>query len=133
MSFNISNLNPPTRFFYTDSDGNETGEWVDMKRPSLKESREFRKKATKRRAEYKGAQRFEVTDFNDDVWDELFWDATIVDWHIKDDHDNDIPCTKENKLLMVMGSPEFLFWMNKCVAKLNEDFAVIQEESEKNS
>lgn len=132
MPFDRNNLNPVTRFYLSDEHGGQTEEWVELRRPSLKESREFRKKATKRRVEYKGTQRFEVADFNDELWDEMFWDATISNWYILQPDGKEIPCTKEDKLLLVYGSPEFLRFLNDCVLKLNADLTNVQEESEKN-
>jgi hypothetical protein len=132
MPIDLTNLNPVTRFHDDSGSALSADEWVEMRRPSVKESREFRKKATKKRVEYKGGQRFDVTDFNDEVWDENFWDAVITNWHINTPDGSPIPCTKENKLLLFYGSPDFLRFLNDCVTKLNSAFESDQEENEKN-
>jgi len=134
--FDLENLNPSVRFYWE-----EDGEWVDFRLLPPEKAEEFRQAVgIKQKAEYrkvsKGpAQRFEYFDVTEQklkAFSELQIDYQIADWHLIDPKNNKIPCTKENKVKLVNGSPVFSSWMERCLAQMEQDAEMIKEEEEKN-
>jgi len=48
-----------------------------------------------------------------------FWNEIISDWNITDPSGKPIPCTAENKYLLIKGSMEFLRFANRCLEILS--------------
>jgi hypothetical protein len=81
-------------------------------------------------------QRFEGRTFNDELWEEMKCDRAITGWDdLFDKNGNPIPCTKENKvLLMTPGkAPEFLKAVEEGLKALKEADTARAEGAEKNS
>jgi hypothetical protein len=92
--------NPGIWFKFDDNDP-ESGE-VGIRPLNAAKREEIRKRAIKKRVEYKHGQRFEVEDVNDDLFSELLWDYSITDWTgLVDDDGNEIPCTPEKKVFLM--------------------------------
>ena len=120
------------------------GAWFDMegggrvllKPLSAAGFRAIRKQATTKSVEYKRidgkAERFEVEEVNEDLQNELFWDAVILGWeNLVDAKKKPIPFTKENKLILV-AVPKFLKFVNEALQKMGEDELAKVEDAEKN-
>jgi len=130
---NITNLNPAVKFFLS---SDET-EWVELKTLADAELREIRKKVAKKKAEYKkvgggAAQRFDYVDVDDEMLADEITDKCIVRWYLLDTDGNEIPCTRENKLLLTGNSPEFSSFISDSLEKLKKDKEDKKEEEEKN-
>jgi hypothetical protein len=96
----LKNPNPGVWFRFDDQDP-QSGE-VSIRPLNAAKREEIRKKAVKRRIEYKHGQRFEVEDTNDDLFSELLWDYAITEWSgLVDDDGKEIPCTSENKIFLM--------------------------------
>jgi hypothetical protein len=135
MPFNIQNLNPPVKFYY----GRGKKEWVELRNIPLAEIRKIKKEVVKTEVEYwrpEGSTerpfRYEVDNSDTDKLDQMLWDYQIVNWCIKTPSGEDIPCTLENKLLMMGESTEFLEWVLDCLKTLAEDETKRKKDQEKN-
>ena len=62
----------------------------------------------------------------------LLWDYQIVDWNIVDGDGKKIKCTKENKLLLMGNSAEFVNFVVDSLNQLAKDEQKRREKSEKN-
>lgn len=106
-----------------------------MLRPEI--LKDIRRQTNKKTVEYKRvdgkAERFEVEKEDEDLFHELFWDHCIVAWeNFVDSKGKEIPCTKENKLLLLMRSIKFAEIINDCLKKLGIDEAKKAAGLEKN-
>ena len=135
MPFDLKNLNPAVRFYW----GEDKVEWVELQALTGKQIAEFRKATSQKKVEYWRPQgsgekpfRYEFTDTNDELFNEMFWDTQIVSWNLVDPEGKEIPCSKENKLLLLGNSNEFATWIMKCVTQLNEDNSKRIKDAEKN-
>jgi len=120
MPFDLQNLNPAAKFYW----GKDKKEWVELRNIPVGELRRIRKETIKRNIEYYRPDqskekpfRYEIDDLNEDRLNELLWDYQIVNWHIEDPDGNEIPCTLENKLLLMSNSTEFAEWI---IERLNQ-------------
>lgn len=131
--FDLKNLNPSARFYLSDDEK----EWVELKTLADAELREIRKRVAQKKAEYKnvgrtGAQRFEYVDVNDELLADEITDRCITTWYLLDTEGNEIPCTRENKLLLTGQSPEFSTFISDSLEKLKKDKEEKVKEEEKN-
>ena len=129
----LKGLKAPSRFFWPGSDN----EWVDLRNITLAELKEIRSKTISKRVEYHQVNngrpyRYEVEDTDQDKADELLWDLQIVNWDIVDSEGEKIPCTKENKLLLMGNSAEFAGFVVDSLNQIVKDEAERREKSEKN-
>jgi len=116
----------------------EGGGRIQLRTLSIEILTDIRKQCIKKVIEYKRvdgkAERFEVEKENTDLSNELFWDYCIVAWEkFIDGKGNEIPCTKENKILLMMRSQKFVRFVSDCLKKLTEDEEARIEGLEKNS
>jgi len=133
MPINLKSLTAPSRFFWAGSDD----EWVDLRNVTLAEFKKIRAMTVTQRAEYHQVDkskpfRYEVEDTNSDLADELLWDYQIVDWNIVDGEGKKIKCTKENKLLLMGNSSEFVNFVVDSLNQLAKDEKKRLDKSEKN-
>ncbi|PKN20883.1 MAG: hypothetical protein CVU71_03640 [Deltaproteobacteria bacterium HGW-Deltaproteobacteria-6] len=80
-------------------------------------------------------RRFDAPKFDGDLWDEMMWDRVITGWDDLFDKDKKpIPCTKENKvLLMTCGkAKEFVDAVNNGLKTLKDQDKARSEATEKN-
>lgn len=99
--------------------------------------RNIRKQTTRKKVDYKNVDgivgRFEYTEFNEDLDNLLFWDYVIVAWeNLLDANNQPIPCTPENKVLLMSRSVKFGEYIGECLKKLNEDAKLRTETLQKN-
>ena len=100
--------------------------WKAIREQSVKVVPEYRKLDGK-------WERFEVEQKDDDLQNKLFWDAAIVAWeNLFDGKGEAIPCTPENKVLLMLTQPKFSGFIGECVATLTKDENSRAEASEKN-
>jgi len=135
MSFNLNNLNPSVKFYWDKS----KEEWIELRNIPIGELRRIRKETVTKEVEYyRPAEsdirpfRYEAEEINEEKMSELLWDYQITDWHFKDAEGNVIPCTLENKLLLLNNSTEFMDRIIKWLNQLAGDAEDIKEKSEKN-
>ena len=129
----LKGLKAPSRFFWPGSDN----EWVDLRNITLEEYKKIRTETVSKRSEYHQVDggrpyRYEVEDTDEDKANELLWDYQIVDWNIVDSEGEKIPCTIENKLLLMGNSSEFVDFVVDSLNQLAKDEAERREKSEKN-
>jgi len=78
-------------------------------------------------------KRFEVEKRDDDLQNELFWDSLIVAWEgLLDAKGREIPCTSENKSLLMLTQPTFSKFIGGCIDVLTKDETARMAASEKN-
>lgn len=134
MSINLKRLTAPSRFFWPGSED----EWIDLRNITLAEFKKIRAATVSKRAEYHQIKegdkpfRYEVEDTDEDKSDELLWDYQIVDWNILDGDGKKIKCTKENKLLLMGNSSEFVNFVVDSLNRLAIDDVKQREKLEKN-
>ena len=145
MPFDLKNLSPPTRFYWP---GDPTGEeWVEFRLVSerdrlatVKEVGIDRKSEFVLNTKTRGMERVEypITDLKkgEEFLSKLN-DLSISDWFLKTPKKDGkpgkpIPCTKENKNLMLSGSAQFSKWAEKCLETLGDAEKQTEEKLEKN-
>ena len=138
MPIDISNLNPPAKFFYP---GSKKKEWVEFRTIPMSKLREWRKTTVTPKVEYHSPEgskadmqpwRYESEDVDDEKLFELMWDYQIANWNIRDANNKEIPCNKENKLLLISNSLEFSDFALASIKKISEDEIKRRDKSEKN-
>ena len=128
MKFNLDDLNPPAWFDHPHTDGR-----ICLRVASATDLERIRKKTIKKRVEYKRGQRFEVEHVDEELQTALTWQWCIVDWEGLYDYNHDeIPCTDENKVLLMLNSPPFSKWVVDCLDVLNDDNVEREASAEKN-
>lgn len=115
----------------------EGGGKVYLKAITSEEFNAINKKTTKKKVEYRKvdgtASRFEYEEIDYDLRAELFYDAAIIDWeNFVDSKGNEIPCTKENKMLFMNKSVAFSKFIADSIKILTDDTTRENEEAEKN-
>jgi len=115
----------------------EGGGRVQLQSISAETFREIQKQTVKKKVDFKKIDgtpaRLEYQEVNEDLQNELFWDAVIITWeNFVDGKGNKIPCTKENKILLMTKSAKFSKFVADSLKELSEDDAKQAEASEKN-
>lgn len=121
-------LNPPTLFEFED------GGKVSLRICAGEDYRQIRRQCVKKKVEFKAGQRFEYQEINEELMNELLWDFCITGWeNFFDGKMEPIPCTKENKVLLMGRSVKFSNFVSACLEKLTESQRIREEGLEKNS
>jgi hypothetical protein len=115
----------------------EGGGRVQLKTLAAEDLKAIRKQSAKKRVEYKRiegkAERFDVEDVDEDAQNQLFWDHVIMSWEkFFDSKGEPIPCTKENKVLLMQRSIKFARFVTEAMKTLSEDETAQAEATEKN-
>jgi len=123
MPFDLDNLNPSTRFYWTAGDPEELvnkpdAEYVEMRLCPDDMTDEIRKQVgITRKVEYHRDRgrinRIEYLDSSDGKvrkFAEAVNDFCITGWRLLTRTGDEIPCTTENKIKMLLGSPAFSEW-----------------------
>ena len=97
----------------------------------------IRKQTVKKKVDFKKVEgtpvRLEYEEVNEDLQNELFWEQIIIAWeNLFDGKGNEIPCTKENKILLMTRSVKFARFISDSLKTLAEDEQRELEASEKN-
>jgi hypothetical protein len=131
MRFNLDDLNPAAWFDVPDDSDNGR---VQIRTCAGSDLEAIAKESTRKRVEYKKSQRFEFVDTDEDKYQRLLWDHCLVDWkNIFDGAGKKIPCTTDNKLLLMKNSISFANLIGDCLETINEDSRIFTEVAEKNS
>jgi hypothetical protein len=125
--------------------GEKAGVWFDMEgggRVQLKtmaadDLRAIRKQTVKKKVDFKKIEgtpvRLEYEELNEDLQNELFWDHVIVSWiNLFDAKGAEIPCTRENKMLLMTRSAKFGKFIGDALKELSEAEIGQAEAAEKN-
>ncbi len=113
--WDLNDLNPGASF---DMEG---GGKVRLRVCAGEDFRNIRKQTLKKKVEYKNAQRHSYEDIDEDLENKLLWDFCIVGWeNFFDASGNPIPCTKENKVLLMGRSIKFSRFVLDSLNKLAE-------------
>ena len=137
MRFNLDNLNPTTRFFFDDDKPDEG--WVDIHAAPMAVQSDIANNHSKKRVEFtmnpktRRMERIPFVDTDDDAVLEALWDYAISDWLLLTPTGEPIPCTRENKIMLMRGDTRFNSFINSCLEKLNALEESDIEEAEKNS
>ncbi len=114
----------------------EGGGRLQLRIPTIADWKRIRKQTVHKKVDYKKVDgtpgRFPFEETDEDLQNELFWDAAIVNFENYTNKGNLIPCTKENKALM-MTNNKFAKFFSESFKTLTEDEARQAEISEKNS
>jgi hypothetical protein len=147
MPFDLSNLNPSTKFMYSEN-GEETGEYICLRLASDADNKRFFNSiGVKEKVEqiYNPKTRqmdrqtyFHTNEDQREQFNEIVWDFSITDWKLfsteKDEDDNyiEIPCTTENKIKFMRESPLFATWTADCLETLREQLSTHAKAVRKN-
>jgi len=144
--FDSEELNPPTRFYYYHN-GKKTDQWIELRLASDEDNKNiFRSIGVKEKVNniYNPKTRqmdrqtyFDTNEEQMDRYNEAMWDFSIVDWYLvkrdrKEETEDSIPCTRENKILYMRKSPKFSSWVASCLEKLRETLSEVGEAESKN-
>ena len=115
----------------------EGGGRVQLKTISVSDFKSIQKKTVRKKVDYQKVGgtpgRFEYEDVDQDLQNELYWDAVIVGWeNLVDKNGKEIPCNKETKTLLMTRSKKFLDFVVESLKTLAEDEAQAQETERKN-
>ena len=146
MPFDMKNLSPPTRFYWP---GDPTGEeWVEFRLvPERDRLATVKDVGIDRKAEFvlntktKAMDRVEYVSTDLEKGEEFLSrlnDLAIPDWFLKSPAKDGkpgkpIPCTKENKDLLMGGSEQFSKWVEKCLEILGDAQKQAEKELGKNA
>lgn len=111
---------------------------VELRTLSYDVLKKINKQTTRKKVDFKKVEgtpgRFEYEEVNEDLQNELFWDYCIVSWeNLYDSKEKEIPCTKENKVLLMSRSTQFAKFVADSLATLGEDEKIQAAVTEKNS
>jgi hypothetical protein len=113
----------------------EGGGRLQLRIPSIADWKLIRKQTVRKKVEFKKVDgtpgRFEFEEINEDLQNDLFWDVAIVNFENFTNKGILIPCTKENKILLMTNS-KFAKFFSESFKTLTEDEAIQAEASEKN-
>ena len=115
----------------------EGGGRVQLRSMDADTLKAIRKQTVKTRIEYKRvegkAERFEVEQADEDLQNALFWDHVIVAWeNLFDANNAAIPCTRENKILLLSKSVRFATFIADSLKVLADGETAQTEEAEAN-
>ena len=123
---------PVARFFEMEGGGR-----VQLRTISVADFKAIQKQTVKKKVDYKKVEgqagRFEYEAVDQDLQNELYWDAVIVGWeNLTDKNGKEIPCNRETKTLLMTRSKKFLEFVVESLKTLAEEEVKVQEEAEKN-
>lgn len=132
MKFNIKNLNPG-HWFYFDDNKPEEGRICLRVCPENK-LKEIIKATSETVVKMHNGNPYETTKRNETEADKMLWDYVIVSWEGLTDVDGEteIPCTAENKHLLMAGDPFFSEFVSKRLEALKRMDFKRREGLEKN-
>ena len=115
----------------------EGGGKVELRSLSYDALKKIDKQVSVKRVDFKKVEgtpeRFEYKETNEDLQNELFWDYCIISWeNLFDSKEKEIPCTKDNKVLLMTKSVMFAKFISDSLQILAESEAKQTEALEKN-
>lgn len=128
MRIDLDDMNPPVEFPY-----GEDGASVTLRVCAGDDIRAIEKKRPGK-VEYKNGQRFEYVPKDvEERRNEDIWDFCLVSWKgLVNKDEEPIPCTRENKVLLMGKSVVFARFIAESLSKLREDIEAKEEELGKN-
>jgi len=128
MKIDLNDLNPGAWFDWGDAQ-------VCLRSVNADKMREIDAQTTKPAVDVRKGIRFTFDKITSpDLRRELMWDYMIVDWkNIQDAEGNELPCTKENKMLLMGRSAAFLKFVMENLKVLDEAEEAHEKALEKNS
>ena len=137
--FNLKELNPGAWFVYEEDKKCKPLSRVKIRAYNNEILKQISDKHTKEVVEYKQAgkrgnlQRITYLKSDEEAVQGDLWDYSILEWEgFQDESKTDIPCTRENKILLMRQNPQFYAFIDKCIGKLLPDTNEEVEEAEKN-
>jgi hypothetical protein len=115
----------------------EGGGKVELRSLSYDALKKIDKQVSVKRVDFKKVEgtpeRFEYKETNEDLQNELFWDYCIISWeNLFDSKEKEIPCTKDNKVLLMTKSVMFAKFISDSLQILTESETKQAEALEKN-
>ena len=140
MPFDLTDLNPAVKF---DNPFDPKGkEWIMLRLASDDDNKNFfstvgvkEKVYWKTNPQTRSMQRvkdFDPTPEERDMFNDEVWDFSITDWLLYDTKGEEIPCTRDNKSMLMRKSPKFASWIASCLEELRESIEITKAELEKN-
>lgn len=132
FEIDLNNLYPETWF------GDTPGKRVCLRLCPAETIDEFRKECRKERkqavlnTESRKMELVDDSDFDADKFFNLLNGYSVVDWDLTDSKGTAIPCTDDNKRLL-MQIPRFVQFVKECLAELNKAIGAKNEDEIKNS
>lgn len=110
---------------------------VSLRICTMAELERIRKETTAKKVNYKTVDgrphRFVWDEVNEEKQSQMIWDYCITGWEgIYNKQGEMIPCTPDNKLLLMKNSQAFAQFVTDSMRKLNKDEEDLKTESEKN-
>ncbi len=130
MTVNFTSKNEPTRFYFDDSQPKEG--YIDIRACPKEEFDAIEDKTVVEKKKFKRGQYVIIKNVNNDLQNELLWDYTIAEWAGVSYDGKVLECTKENKVMLMQKSPQFMTFYISCIEYL-EDITVTTEKKRKNS
>ena len=127
--FTLEDLNPGTEFTFPD------GGKITLRLCAGDDLKEIKKQTTKNKIEYKNGTRIPYTVTDENLENRLLWDFCIVGWeNLFSDAEKTklIPCTTENKILLMGKSIKFSRFVSDCLEQLASIEKDEAEQIEKN-
>ena len=91
------------------------------------------KRTVTNRVEYKRGQRFEITERNEILYNEMLWNHCIVEWkNVEDEEGKELECNKENKAKLMGSSIAFANFVANSLEKMTETEMELRSAQEKN-
>ena len=114
-----------------------SGARIQLRNTTREDFKELRKQTTTKMSEIKRIdgvlERVAWEEKDEDLHEELFWDKVIVDWEgIVDAKGLLMPCTRENKVKLMLRSAKFAKMVNDSFKILTDAEAAELETAEKN-
>ena len=133
MRIDTENPNPGVFFPWPDNKPDEEG-GITLRALNAEALKVIDDATVTKRRRFRGSQPYEDIKVNEAMREELMWDYCIVNWNdLQDSKDEEIPCTKENKVILMKKQFKFAMFVGDCLEQLSE-FKEKQEEQEaKNS
>lgn len=141
MSFawDVENLNPTTRFNFPEDES----QWVELRLASDQDNKEifqragiklFEKKLVynSKERQMQWVQGTPTDEAQQTRFSEEIWDFSIVNWKLLNKEGEEIPCTRENKIMFMRRSPKFASWVGDCLEIMREGLSVAKHEEIKN-
>jgi hypothetical protein len=115
----------------------EGGGRVQLRTISAADFRAIQKQTVRKKVDFKKVDgtpgRFEYESVDQELQNELYWDAVIVGWeNLMDKNEKPIPCNRENKTLLMTRSKKFLEFVVESLKALADDETTQQENERKN-
>jgi len=133
MKINLNEPNPGVFFRWPNAKTDEEG-GITLRALNIEALTAIDDATTTKKKKFRGHTPYDDVKVDEKRREELIWDYCIVDWeNLQDENGKDIPCTLENKVMLMRTQFQFSVFVADCLDQLTE-FAEGQKETElKNS